>query len=247
MIVTNSPLTLLNKPNWSYLQDTVIQHESFSNYRLIEMDTTIGTKYIYVELHLFIDKTKALLERYERRAFLNGKSSQTIVYKFTDYQLQQGETELVHDLPLGYRSQMNSDRERFKILQTGQPAPDFSAVDIDGNNIDMESLVGRKILLNFSVINCGYCRLALEHFNRDGYRLSDEIAAIYINPEDGKSDVLGYRDKIKIPFPAIAEGKAIAKAYGVSGFPTFFLIDEQGVIEKVVVGYRDEFIESLMR
>ena len=112
--------------------------------------------------------------------------------------------------------------------------------------MDLKSLRGRKVLIDFSVINCGYCKLALQHFNRDEYELDNKITGIYINPDDSNSEVSDYRDKLPIPFPAIAGAKKIAKAYGVSSFPTFFLIDERGDIEKVVVGYRSEFLETLV-
>lgn len=247
LFIVFSPITQLNKSNWMYVQDTIMQQEKFSDYRIIEMDTTINENKIYVEIHLFINQSSALAERFERRAFLNGKSSQVIIYSFTDFVLDETTTALVYDYPSGYKSRMNSDREKITLLKEGQEAPDLKTKDINGNDVDLKPLRGQKVLLNFSVINCGYCKLALDHFNRDDFKLPDELVGIYINPQDTPADVSEYADKIHIPFPAVGDAKAIGKLYGVSGYPTFFLIDEKGVIEKVVVGYRPEFIDSLSK
>ena len=244
MILMSSPVTLLKRKDWSHRQDTVIAGNPVANYRLVEMDTTIEGNKIYVELHMFIDVSTALLSRYQRRAFLNGKSSQTITYDFTDYEFTNAKN-LIYPMQRGYVTKMNGDQYDREPLNAGQPAPDFNVTDIDGNKVNLKSLRGRKVLLDFSVINCGYCKLAIEHLNREGYKLPDHVAGIYINPEDTKSRVLDYRSKLPIPFPAVAGEKSVADAYGVSAFPTFFLIDEKGVIEKVVVGYRPEFVQSL--
>ena len=240
-----SPLTFLKQSNWKYIKDTTIQKLQVKNYSRVEMDTTINDKYIYVENHIFIDPSSATVERFERRAYLNKAPSQTIAIVFSNYEFSQEPRSLSYALPERYRSQMYGNREKVRLLTIGEKAPEFNTNDIDGQPVNLESFRGKKVLLNFSVINCGYCKLALEEINRQGKPLSDAVVGLYINPEDGKSDVENYASKINIPFPVIAGAKGIGKVYGVSGYPTFLLIDEKGLIEKVQLGYNKKFIESL--
>ena len=56
---------------------------------------------------------------------------------------------------------------------------------------------------------------------------------------------MAYNDKVKLPFQVVPDAKLIGDMYGVSGYPTFVLIDEQGIIEKIVNGYKKEFFKSL--
>jgi hypothetical protein len=56
-----------------------------------------------------------------------------------------------------------------------------------------------------------------------------------------------YRNKFTIPFPVIAEAKSVGRSYGVSGYPTFYLIDEKGVIEEAFAGYQEELINNLRK
>ena len=245
--VSNSPLTLASDSAWRHFGDTAINKTLYTTYRRVEMDTIINGNKIFVEEHLFIESIKAFVERYERRAFFNGRPSQTIIHSFTHYDLENKDRSLTYRLPTGYKSTSFGEREQLSTLKEGQHAPEFRLADIDGNVIDLKSLRGRKVLLNFSVINCGYCKLALEHLTGEGYDLPDNVLVIYINPEDDKTELADYRRKIPIPFPAIAAAKALGKSYGVSAFPTFFLIDEHGKIERTVVGYRGEFLQSLAK
>ena len=103
---------------------------------------------------------------------------------------------------------------------------------------------GQKVLLNFSAVNCGFCKSALKYFNQKDYRLSNKTNGVYLNI-DKKIDVADYINKINVPFQVISDAKELSELYGVFGYPTFFLIDEFGVIENVVVGYNEEFLESL--
>lgn len=241
-----SPLTLLKHNDWKYVKDTTMQEERNKNYSRVEMDTTINGKHIHVESHIFID-TSASVNRFERRAYLNNAPSQTITIIFSNYEFGQEPNPIVYILPENYKSQMYGNREDMRLLAVGEKAPDFDVKDIDGNSISLKSFQGKKVLLNFSVINCGYCKLALEEINRQEKPLPYGVKGVYINPIDGKSDVEYYVGKLNVPFPVVAGAKDIGKAYGVSAYPTFLLIDEEGVIEKVQLGYDKKFIESIWK
>jgi len=44
------------------------------------------------------------------------------------------------------------------------------------------------------------------------------------------------KERLDIPFPVLAADDAVQAAYGVRTVPTTFLIDEQGVVERHLVG-----------
>jgi peroxiredoxin len=86
----------------------------------------------------------------------------------------------------------------------------------------------------------------LRHFNQEGYTLSESIAPIYINPIDTQENLKAFDKKVKIPFPIASNNTAqIAQLYGVHSYPLFYLINEEGVIEKVITGFDKDFVESL--
>ena len=83
--------------------------------------------------------------------------------------------------------------------------------------------------------------------NEDDYKLPDNIQAFYLSIQDqDQLDKLKYYfQKMPISYPVIPEADEIAKLYGAASTPNFFLIDEEGLIEKVVIGFDKEFLLNL--
>src|SRR5690606_12925176 len=128
------------------------------------------------------------------------------------------------------------------LLKVGTPAPDFELMDVGGKAVKLSDYRGKKVLLAFSMINCGWCKIALEQFAKPDYQFADNIVPLYINPVDSKERMEKYMSKVEIPFPVLLGAKEVGKSYGVYGFPTFYLIDENGKIEEVTQGFTDEGI-----
>lgn len=240
-----SPIVLLDR-SWQYVRDTTIAH-SLAGYRTVDLDTVVNGNRVYVELWLYIGKDSKMPEWYVRQSYFKGKREQRIEFAFTDYAVSRKVEPLVYALPVGYTSEMFGATRGPQVLQAGAEAPVFHVMDLQGKPIDLKALRGRKVLLNFSTINCGYCKMAIDHMNRKDFVLPDDVVGVYINPVDKPDRVASYAQKSHIPFPVVADAKAIGTLYRVSGYPTFFLIDEKGVIQETVVGYREAFLNGLSK
>lgn len=134
------------------------------------------------------------------------------------------------------------------ILKEGDQAPALSAKDQLGNTVSLNEYAGKKVVLYFypkdDTPGCTAeaCNL------RDNYDslLQKGYEVIGVSPDSEKSH-LKFIDKYKLQFRLIADTQnEVAKAYGVFGLKKFmgkeymgvnrttFLINEQGVIEKVI-------------
>ena len=238
-----SPIILLER-SWQYARDTTIAH-SLAVYRAIAMDTMINGSRSYLELWLYIGKKSRLPEWYVQQSFYRGKRGQRIEFEFTDYALSRKAEPLVYTLPVGYTSEVYGANPGPQVLQAGTEAPVFQLTDLQGTPVDLKALRGKKVLLNFSMINCGYCKLAIDYMKRKDFVLPNDVVAVYIAPVDKRDRVASYAQKSPIPYPVVADARAVGTMYGVSGYPTFFLIDEKGVIQQTVVGYEEEFLQGL--
>ena len=241
-----SPITLLKQSGWEYEKDTLIGGKTLHNFVRTENDTILKGNKVVVNFHIFLNPKTELLDRFERRAYLNGKLTQKIAVEYADYEFNESGKPLTYIFPKESSTVFYGEEHRHQVLKAGQKAPLFSAKDIEGIPLRMDDHQGKKILLNFSITGCSYCYQALKHFNREEYQLADHVSAFYINPFDTRKVVEQYGERVDIPFPVIPVAKDIGEMYGVSAYPTFFLIDENGIIEKVVEGYDEEFINSLM-
>lgn len=238
-----SPMTFLTE-DWEFVRDTVFQDKSFADYFQIEMDTVIDEKKLYVERHIYINYETSLIERFERTAFAeDGAIDQQVSRNFFNYNIQTESRELSYSDPSNYVS-IYGRKKLLKLLEAGDVAPEFALANINGDTVKLSNFKGSKVLLDFSVINCGYCQKTLKHINKDDFELANKVQWLYINPEDGKERMKSYMKKLEITFPVLTDAKTVGERYGVNGYPTFFLINEDGIIETVQSGYSEKFINS---
>ncbi|GAB3217748.1 TlpA family protein disulfide reductase [Algoriphagus aestuariicola] len=241
MLRTFNPLVLFENDPWKYIGDTTIQQQKLLQYMWVEMDTVIMDKKVYLENHLWINPANLLPEFYSRRLYHDGQRNQLIESTYEDWVLEEKAEPFVLDFPKGYLTKVEGSTES-PLLKVGTQAPDFELEDANGNLVKLSDFRGKKVLLDFSIINCGWCKIALEQFAKEDYKFADDIVPLYVNPEDSWEKLKKYQSRVTVPFPILADAKEVGKEYGVNGFPTFYLIDETGKIEEVAQGYSDEKI-----
>jgi len=133
-------------------------------------------------------------------------------------------------------------------LKEGMKAPVFEGIDQNGNTVNLGDFTGRKVVLYFypkdDTPGCTAeaCNL------RDNWEsfLKNGFVVIGVSPDDEKSH-MGFAKKFSLPFPLIADtSKKIVNDYGVWGEKTMygrsfmgvirttFVIDEKGIIEKII-------------
>lgn len=133
-------------------------------------------------------------------------------------------------------------------LKVGDKAPNFSAKDEQGNTISLSDYKGKKLVIFFypkaSTPTCTTeaCNL------RDNYKeLQDQGYEILGVSADSPKRQSNFKNKYDFPYPLLAdENKEVIKAFDVWGEKKFmgrtfdgihrvtFVIDENGIIEKVI-------------
>lgn len=133
-------------------------------------------------------------------------------------------------------------------IVAGQKAPDFRGTDQNGNIVKLEDYKGKKLILYFyPKDNTPGCTKEACSF-RDNYNdmTSKGFDVVGISA-DSESSHKKFTEKFSIPFPLIADTeRTILEAYGAFGEKklygktflgikrTTFIIDEEGIVEKVI-------------
>ena len=133
-------------------------------------------------------------------------------------------------------------------LEPGQPAPDFTAQDQDGNTVSLAALRGQKVALYFYPKDDtpGCTAQACDLRDHQQELTASNIQVIGVST-DGAAAHQKFALKYDLPFPLLVDtDKTIVQSYGVwqekknygktylGTVRTTFLIDENGIIEKII-------------
>ena len=134
-------------------------------------------------------------------------------------------------------------------------APNFDLVDLEGNNISLNSLRGKVVLLNFWGTWCGPCKREIPDFiNLSKKHRESGLEIIGITLSSGSAQkIQKFAKKWGINYTLLTdkngnETQAVTARYGqatrvpITGIPTTFIIDREGFIRERYVGPRSEEI-----
>lgn len=132
--------------------------------------------------------------------------------------------------------------EPAKIVDMGDPAPDFVLEDTDGNKISLASLRGKVVLVNFWATWCPPCRAEMPSMDKLNEAMAGEdFVMLAINVEEnGRSVVPEFLKKTQHEFPVLYDDQGIVQGlYGVYKFPESFVVRKDGIVDDKVIGAID--------
>jgi len=118
-----------------------------------------------------------------------------------------------------------------------EPAPDFSVTTLDGKEVTLSDLRGRRVIVDFWATWCPPCIKEIPHFIRLAKEHDPiELTIIGISDEP-KSKLRRFAQKEGINYLIASDELNFAPYNKITGIPTTFFIDEDGVIRDIHVGY----------
>ena len=134
-------------------------------------------------------------------------------------------------------------------LQVGDPAPDFSLADADGNTVSLSDLNGKRVVLYFyprdNTPGCTKEACAFRD-NYDAYQAKD-VVILGVSTDEAKSHQK-FITKHDLPFPLLVDEDAnVATAYGSYGLKKFMGKEYMGISRSTFVIGPDGSLEKIYR
>ena len=133
----------------------------------------------------------------------------------------------------------------------GQTAPDFALKSAGGDNLRLSEYRGDVVMVNFWATWCGPCRQEMplldelySRYGRVGFSL------LGVNIDDDQSKAMNMVSELGVSFPVLFDSrKEVSRLYEVEAMPVTVLIDREGTVRYVHLGYKpgyeDKYLDQI--
>ena len=152
----------------------------------------------------------------------------------------------------GNNSAVQADSTEY-IVKVGEMAPDFTVTLTDGKQVNLSTLRGKVVMLQFTASWCGVCRKEMPFIEKDiwlKHKNNPNFALIGIDRDEPLDKVLAFAKATGVTYPlGLDPGADIFAKYALrdSGITRNVLIDRDGKIVKLTRLYNEEEFTSLVQ
>jgi cytochrome c biogenesis protein CcmG/thiol:disulfide interchange protein DsbE len=133
--------------------------------------------------------------------------------------------------------------------EVGKPAPAFDMPAAGAPNVKLADLKGRVVYVDFWASWCAPCKQSFPWMNEMQAKYGPKgLTIIGVNVDKKREDADKFLASTPARFTVAYDTNGqVAQAYQPKGMPTSYLIDANGVVRAVHVGFRDRDKEELER
>ncbi|MCD0489860.1 AhpC/TSA family protein [Pedobacter sp. MC2016-14] len=201
-----------------------------------------------------VDKFSDLVVAFVREHPSNAMSLELIemVLKYNRIATADSLMRMVEKTPAGGYAMGKKIRENLNVLlrlKTGSMAPDFSQPDASGQSVNLMSLRGKYVLVDFWASWCAPCRAENPHLLKAYNKYKDDnFTVLSVSLDKDKRLWLKAVKEDQLPWIQLSDLKGFdnsaGKLYGITSVPSSFLIDPSGRI--IALNLRGKALEEAL-
>lgn len=112
----------------------------------------------------------------------------------------------------------------------GTTAPDFGLETLSGENVRLSDLRGKIVLINFWATWCEPCKIEMPFFEKLYQENKSRLEILAVNFDEPQQKVKQFAEEYGLSFPVLLDpGAEVQNLYRVRGYPTTFIVNEEGI------------------
>ena len=140
-------------------------------------------------------------------------------------------------------------QNRGTLAADGAMAPDFTLQSLDGKTYQLSQNKGKKVLIYFFAPWCSICHMSGGNLNDLRVARTDEELEILVVglSYEFPAEIQDFANELQLTMPVLYGTEQQMLDYKIKGFPTYFVIDEDGKVTHRSVGYSTDLGLRLRR
>lgn len=148
------------------------------------------------------------------------------------------------------KAQIKEVEEARKMVKQmkGQPFPTYELTTMNGEVISSEDTKGKFVLFNFWFSKCRPCIEEMPELNELVNEYKDNENVVFLAPTfDDDLLVSKFLNRFQFDYKIVPDVKDFCLELNVRSYPTHFIVNPDGEIEKVVIGYSALTVRALRK
>jgi peroxiredoxin len=129
----------------------------------------------------------------------------------------------------------------------GKPAPEWSTTDLEGKPHALKDYRGKVVLMDFWYRQCYWCVQAMPQVKEVAAHFKDQpVVVLGMNIDAKEEDARAVVKQMGLNYTNL-KAAGLPEKYKVQAYPTLVVIDPEGVVRDLLVGYSPTLKEEVVR
>ena len=135
--------------------------------------------------------------------------------------------------------------DAFKNGLINKPLKPFHLTDLNNKKWDSKDLRGKTIVINFWFTACKPCIAEMIYLNKLVEENKDSSVVFIAPAPENETQIKKFLKKYSFEYNITPSSTDFIASMGIENFPTHLVVDKEGIIRQVFIGYADDIKEKL--
>ena len=135
--------------------------------------------------------------------------------------------------------------DAFKNSLVNKPVKSFHLTDLNGKKWNSKDLSGKTVVINFWFTACKPCIQEMIYLNKLVEENKDSSVVFIAPAPENEAQIKKFLKKYAFEYNITPSSTDFISAMNIENFPTHLVVDKEGIIRQVFIGYADDIKEKL--